>query len=76
MQTFDPNITCGSRVISILLTPQPAEMMHTKPSSIEKGCCACQWLDNVDIYFILSSEINAYLKPIKWYFHRLKRYDI
>ena len=48
---FDPNIQCGSRVMNIFTnSPQPAEMMLSKPSSIKKGCYTCQWLDNVDMH--------------------------
>ena len=73
MQNFDPNILCGSRVISIFIKiPQPAEMILTKPSSIKEGYYACQWLDNVDIYFRLGSEINAYLKEIKMDFSQIE----
>ena len=30
--------------------PRPTGLMLSKASSIEQGCYACQWLDNVDIY--------------------------
>ena len=43
---FDPNIPCGSRIMIIF-----HEMATTGwTDAQQKGCYACQWLDNVDMH--------------------------
>ena len=41
-----------------LVSYESAEMMLSKPSSIKKGCYIYQWLDNIDIYYKQSNEIQ------------------
>ena len=48
---YDPNIPCGSRVMSIFTNwSQLTEMMLSKTLSIKNGHHTCQWLDNVDMH--------------------------
>ena len=49
---FYPNIPCGY---------EPAEMMLSKPSPIKKGCCTCQWLDNVNMHLFKSCKHLYYM---------------
>ena len=54
---FDPDIPCGSWVMSIFINwPQPAEMMLSKPSSIKKTVTHAS--DNVDMYFYAKLDQN------------------
>ena len=48
---IDPNIPCGSSVMSILLTDHNRlEWCSSNPHPSKKSCYTCKWLDNVDMH--------------------------
>ena len=68
---FDPNIPCGSRVMSIF-TKLP-RLMLSKALSVKTECYACHWLDNVDMHMYANVDLNihvrgAFGKFLAWYF--------
>ena len=38
---------------------EPAERMFSEPSSIQKGCRTCLWLDNVDMHMYAKVDHNT-----------------